>query len=342
MRKFKDGTLASEIKEYGNTLVNTLRLDHAAKSLLDLEINKITQQPKPSEKACLVEVHAAGINPSDVKAALGAFKHAVWPRVPGRDYAGVVVEGPSAWLGKAVWGSGGDLGITRDGSFSRYLAASTEALSEKPKNLNMIEAASVGVPFVTAYHGVIELAQLVAGQTLLVLGANGQVGSAAMELSKWVGADVIVVARNSMKPPVNGIAVNAKKDHIQAGVDAYTKGKGVDVVLNCVGKPYFKVAQACLGLKGRHVLLSSVAPEDDVSFNILDFYRKEQQFLGVNTMRVDHCRSSKILNALRPAFEENVLLPPVIDPAAVFALADAEKAFSAVMQGGVGKCVFQM
>lgn len=72
--------------------------------------------PAPGPGQALVGVRAAGVNPSDVKAVLGAMPHAVWPRTPGRDYAGVVVDGPAEWIGKEVWGSGGDLGIRRDGT----------------------------------------------------------------------------------------------------------------------------------------------------------------------------------------------------------------------------------
>ena len=74
-------------------------------------------QPGPGE--VVVRVRAAGVNPSDVKAALGAMPHAVWPRTPGRDFAGVVTDGPAEWLGAEVWGSGGELGIRRDGARER-------------------------------------------------------------------------------------------------------------------------------------------------------------------------------------------------------------------------------
>src|ERR1700761_6322472 len=81
------------------------------------------EKARPQIKAgeCLIEVRSAGVNPSDVKAVLGMMSHAVWPRTPGRDYAGVVLEGPSHLIGKEVWGSGGELGIKRDGTHSKYL-----------------------------------------------------------------------------------------------------------------------------------------------------------------------------------------------------------------------------
>ena len=59
----------------------------------------------------LIEVKAAAVNPSDVKAATGLMPYAVFPRTPGRDYAGVIVDGPDGWVGREVFGSSGDLGI---------------------------------------------------------------------------------------------------------------------------------------------------------------------------------------------------------------------------------------
>src|SRR5437660_2383318 len=99
--------------------------------------------------AVIVEVKAAGVNPSDVKAATGLMAYAVFPRTPGRDYAGVVIDGPSGWIGRDVFGSSGDLGIRRDGTHATHLVVEADAVVEKPKNLSWDEAAGIGVPFVT-------------------------------------------------------------------------------------------------------------------------------------------------------------------------------------------------
>src|SRR3954468_15235989 len=101
----------------------------------------------------VVEVRAAGVNPSDVKAATGVMPYAVFPRTPGRDFAGVVVEGPGEWIGREVFGSSGDLGIRRDGSHATHLVVETAARVDKPASLSMEEAAGIGVPFVTAIEG---------------------------------------------------------------------------------------------------------------------------------------------------------------------------------------------
>ena len=69
----------------------------------------------------LIEVKAAAVNPSDVKAATGLMPYAVFPRTPGRDYAGVVIDGPKELIGREVFGSSGDLGIRRDGTHATHL-----------------------------------------------------------------------------------------------------------------------------------------------------------------------------------------------------------------------------
>src|SRR5712671_4702737 len=101
----------------------------------------------------LIEVKAAAVNPSDVKAATGLMPYAIFPRTPGRDYAGVVVDGPTGWVGREVFGSSGDLGIRRDGTHATHLAVEVDAVVEKPRNLSWDEAAGIGVPFVTAMEG---------------------------------------------------------------------------------------------------------------------------------------------------------------------------------------------
>src|SRR5882757_11165218 len=143
----------------------------------------------------VVRIEAAGVNPSDVKAAIGLMPYAVFPRTPGRDFSGVVVDGPTEWVGKSVFGTSGDLGIRRDGSHASHLVVEAAALVEKPDTISMEEAAGVGVPFVTAIEGFRRSGMPKAGERVLVLGANGKVGQAAVQLATWQGAKVIGVVR---------------------------------------------------------------------------------------------------------------------------------------------------
>src|SRR5262245_44133892 len=88
----------------------------------------------------LIEVRAAAVNPSDVKAATGLMPYAVFPRTPGRDYAGIVIDGPPGMIGRDVFGSSGDLGIRRDGTHATHLAVETEAVIDKPRAISWEEA----------------------------------------------------------------------------------------------------------------------------------------------------------------------------------------------------------
>ncbi len=93
----------------------------------------------------LVRVHAAAINPSDPKGVLGKISETKPPRVPGRDFAGIVVDGPAIWKGKEVFGTGGNLGFSRNGSHAQFVAVPVEALVEKPKQLSFEKAATLGL-----------------------------------------------------------------------------------------------------------------------------------------------------------------------------------------------------
>src|ERR1700746_3569267 len=97
-----------------------------------------------ADEQWLIEVKAAAVNPSDIKAATGLMPYAVFPRTPGRDYAGVVIDGPAAWIGREVFGSSGDLGIRRDGTHATHLAVEREAVVEKPKTISWDEAGGIG------------------------------------------------------------------------------------------------------------------------------------------------------------------------------------------------------
>ena len=83
--------------------------------------------PAGDESTAVVRVMAASINPSDVKNVAGAMEQTTLPRIPGRDFAGVVEAGPAAWIGAAVWGTGGDTGFTREGTHAEAVGAGAGA-----------------------------------------------------------------------------------------------------------------------------------------------------------------------------------------------------------------------
>ena len=280
----------------------------------------------------IVEIKAAGVNPSDVKAATGLMPYAVFPRTPGRDFAGIVVDGPSEWLGREVFGSSGDLGIRRDGTHATHLVVEAAALVEKPGNISMDEAAGIGVPFVTAIEGYRRAGMPGARDTVLVMGLNGKVGQAATQLASWRGAKVIGVVRKDeayeghASGPVE--VINASTTDIAARVRDLTDGKGADIVFNTVGDPYFEAANKSLALAGRQILIAAV--DKTVPFNILEFYRGRHTYVGIDTLALSSVASADILREALPGFVSGHLKPYPIADNAIYSLTDAKAAYLAV------------
>lgn len=151
---------------------------------------KVEEVPTPSPKdgEVLVQVKAASINPSDVKNILGTMHGTTLPRIPGRDFAGVIVQGPKDLVGKEVWGTGGDIGFTRDGSHAQFILIPAAAATPKPANLSMEEAAISALTFLTAWLAMVTASKIAAGEIAVILGAAGGVGSAAVQIAKLRGA----------------------------------------------------------------------------------------------------------------------------------------------------------
>jgi NADPH2:quinone reductase len=291
--------------------------------------------PKAGPGQLVVEVKSAGVNPSDVKATLGMMPHAVWPRTPGRDYAGVVIDGPREWIGREVWGSGGELGIRRDGTHASHLVVDVAAVREKPNSIPLLEAGAVGVPFITAYEGLRRAGLPTEGETVLVFGANGKVGQATIQIASQLGGRVFGVERTResyighASAPVRMIDASSE-DVVQVVHDA-TGGRGADIVYNTVGSPYFDVANRALALRGRHVFIATI--ERSVPFDILAFYRAQHTFVGIDTLALDSLDCAAILDALKPGFESGAFKPfPVIE-AQVLPLERAIEGYRAVLSG---------
>ena len=297
--------------------------------------------PRATRTDAVVEVRAAAVNPSDVKAALGMMPHAIWPRTPGRDFAGDVVDGPAEWVGVSVWGTGGDLGITRDGSHARYLVLPVEALSRKPDSVSVAAAATVGVPFITAYEGLRRAQLRGEGQTVIVFGANGKVGQAAVQLATRAGATVIGVDRGVQayaghaSQPVRFFE-GTRPDLAAALMDA-TGGRGADIAYNTVGSPYFAPALESLAIAGTQVLISTI--ERSVPFDILAFYRRNLQMVGIDTLKLSVVECARILNELLPGFGDGSLRAFDVDESTLVPLEEAADAYRRVLDGSRDRVV---
>jgi NADPH2:quinone reductase len=296
-------------------------------------------RPEPGEDEILIEVHAAAVNRSDVLNARGSFPFTTLPRIPGRDFAGVVVEGPQELLGTEVWGTGGgELGFVRDGSHARYLAVSRNAVAPKSDTLSLEEAGACGLAYVTAGSAFIELGGVSAGETLLVTGAAGGVGSAAAMIARWKGARVIGAIKDRSeraRAERAGVEViiDTSRDRVKDSILAATEGRGVDLALDAVGGSLFEPALNSLVEKGRMVTITTPPDEQRVSFNLFDFYRKGIRLAGLMTSFLDAEGSAAVLRELGPGFDEGALRASAI--AERYPLEQAGKAYARVGSGEV-------
>src|SRR5215210_7422844 len=296
-------------------------------------------RPDPGEGEILIEVHAAAVNRSDVLNARGAFPFTTLPRIPGRDFAGVVVEGPQELLGTEVWGTGGgELGFVRGGSHARYLAVSKNAVAPRSNTLSREEAGASGLAYVTAGSAFLEWGDVSAGETLLVTGAAGGVGSAAAMIARWKGTRVIgAVKDQSERARVERagveVIIDTSREQVKDYVLAATEGRGADLVLDAVGGPLFEPALNSLVEKGRMVTITTPPDEQHVSFKLFDFYRKGLRLSGLMTSFLDAEGSAAVLRELGQGFDEGALRAPAI--AERYPLEQAGKAYARVGSGEV-------
>ncbi|MGI9380036.1 MAG: quinone oxidoreductase family protein [Methyloligellaceae bacterium] len=300
---------------------------------LKFELSKLPL-PSLADDQCRVQVHASGVNPSDVKALLGTFPHLVWPRTIGRDFAGTVIEGPSEHIGKEVWGTGGDLGLSRDGAHAEYLDISVSSIREKPANLTMTEAGSLGCAWTCAWLG-LEDANIVPGETVIVFGANGKVGEASVQIATAAGANVLVIERS--KDSYNGHSTGPvdvlnlqKTDDLKSAIMDKTEGRGADVIMNTAGSPYFEIACNTLAKEGRQIIISTFI--EDCTLNLRTFYRGNHRLIGVSNADYDHTASAQMLEKISPNFESGTYKPYQIKESALFPLEKAGEAYENVIQ----------
>jgi NADPH:quinone reductase len=290
---------------------------HQTGSLDNLIIEEFPM-PEPAPGEVLVQIKAAAVNPSDVKNVQGKMHITTVPRIPGRDFAGVIVKGSEGQVvGQPVFGSGGDLGFARDGSHAEYVTVPATAVVPLPKNLSFAQAAGIGVAYLTAWAALVSAAGIKADENVLILGTTGAVGSAAARIAHSVGARVIGTARKkSSIPPVGFLPVDhwidLESTDLGTGARLATNGRGADVVFDVVGGQMFEACLSALAWRGRQVAISS-SPDPHVSFNLVDFYHNESRLLGVDSLKLSFLETGDILRRLALGFETGDFPPPEVE-----------------------------
>jgi NADPH:quinone reductase len=285
-------------------------------SLTNLTVEELPM-PTPRAGEVLVKVRAAAINPSDVKNVLGKMSQTKTPRVPGRDFAGRVISGDFPWRGKSVFGTGGDLGLKRDGSHAEFMAVPVEALVEIPPEFSDENAASIGVAFLTAYAAIARIGAVKSGETVLVTGTTGAVGSASATIAYSKGARVLGTVRSRRELGIrNDLSfvewIDLESGPLPESLKELTAGKGADLILDVVGGPLFQPCLESLAQRGRQIAIASTG-SPQVTLNLVDFYHKEARLIGLDTLELSFFESAEILKALLPEFKAGILSPPAVE-----------------------------
>ena len=288
-----------------------------------------------------VAIQAAALNPSDVVSAQGKFPNSPLPRILGRDFAGRVIEGPTALVGKDVWGSGGDLGISRDGTHAEQIVIPESAVSIRPANISAEDASAIGVPFVTAWSALVDAGDVQSGEWVIVSGAAGSVGSAAIEIAIARGAHVVALVLDEKEAAaidhdkVSAIARSDQNDLAEVVRNA-TNGADANLALNGVGVAIFDPIREAMANGGRMIVYSSVGGRE-VKLDLFELYRNQHKLIGINTAFTDASASAHILTQLRPLFEKRLVKP--LPVAARYRLSDAAAAYERVAAHTPGKVV---
>ncbi|MEP1151228.1 MAG: NADP-dependent oxidoreductase [Balneola sp.] len=247
------------------------------------ELDNVTtgtlDKPVPGEGEVLIRIKAAGVNPVDAFATQGMLKDAIpseFPAIPGWDVAGVVEErGHSARRfkeGDEVYAYA-RRPVIKHGTFAEYIALPESYLAKRPQKITMEESGGIPLVGLTAYQAIFDAGQMKEGQTLLILGASGGVGTMAIQLAKAKGIKVIGVASKANHDYMKELGADATIDYNDNHVGEAVAGiepNGIDMIFHCSrGGTLDQVMETGILKKDGHLIsITNRNPEinDDVNF----------------------------------------------------------------------------
>ena len=287
--------------------------------------------PAPGPGEVLIQIKAVGVNPVDTYIRSGIYGPRTFPFTPGTDAAGVVEA-----VGEGVAGfSPGDTiytSLTRTGAYAEKTVASAENVYLFPERITFAQAAGVNVPYATAYRALIGRGGAKAGERLLVHGASGGVGIAAVQLARALGLHVTGTAGTEEGLSlVRDQGAHELLDHTK---ENYLDGKAFDLILEMLANVNLESDLKALNRYGRVVVIGS---RDSLDFSPRLTMAKDADVRGMSLFNCPPDELRGIHQALYAGLE-NGTLRPVIDRE--LALSDAAQAHEAVMApGSRGKIV---
>ncbi len=303
-----------------------------------MELEEV-ETPQPTGSQVLVRVHAVGINPVETYIRGGGYPSLpALPYTPGKDAAGVVESvGESVTKWKA-----GDRAYTAQsisGTYAEYTLCNEHELGRLPENVSFEKGAGIWTPYATAYRALFQKAKAVGGETVLVHGASGGVGIAALQWAKNAGLKVFGTASSDGgKTLVANQGADAVFDHSQEGyldeIKAATGGTGVDVIIEMLANVNLQKDFEVLKMFGR---ICIVGNRGSLDFNPRVIMGKDATVTGMALYNAPQAAFDEIHVAIYDGLSKGYL-DPIISK--TFPLADAAAAHHAVINDkSAGKIV---
>ena len=219
--------------------------------------------PQPQAGEVLLAIHAASLNFPDLLIVQNKYQmKPALPFVPGAEFAGEVLAlGPGVThlhVGQRVACLGGT------GGFATHAVVPAALCTALPPDFPLIDAAALIMTYATSHHALVDRAALHPGETVLVLGAAGGVGTAAIQIAKAAGARVIAAASSDEKCALcesigADVSINYRSDDLRAALKIHTAGKGPDVVYDPVGGDLAEPAFRSIAWRGRYLVIGFAA-----------------------------------------------------------------------------------
>jgi NADPH2:quinone reductase len=298
--------------------------------------------PGPGE--VVVRVHAAGLNPVDtyIRSGVYAIKPPL-PYTPGSDGAGVVEAVGSGVAtvkaGDRVYIFNDNSGAPKTGTYAEQVLCAAAYVRKLPDNVSFAQGAAIGVTYSTVYYALFKCAKARPGETLLVHGASGGVGTAAVEVARALGMTVIGTAGSdrgmqAVKDLGADVVLNHKDPDYRAAITKATGGRGVDVIVETNAHLNLDADLTLIAKYGRIVVIGS---RGRVEIDPRGTMGKEASILGMVLFNVAPGEFGWIHAAIGAGLANGTLKPVI---GREFALADAPRAHQAVLEpGALGKIV---
>lgn len=299
----------------------------------ELSLNEIPD-PIIEEDEMLVEVKSCSINFPDTLIIQGKYQFkGELPFTPGSNIAGIVLE-----VGSEVseYKAGDEIiGITTHGGLAEKMLIKPNRCIAKPQGMSMENAASFLYTYATSYYALFHRADLKENETVLILGASGGVGLAAIELAKLQGAKVIAAASSEEKLVLckkqgADICVNYSEENLKLKIKSLTDQHGVDVILDPVGGEYAEQSLRAIAWEGRYLVVgfaSGEIPKFPLNLALLKSCQIVGVFLGAYLNKFPK-EANKMLNTIAGLFSEGKLNPYIYQR---FTLEQAPEALKLMM-----------